>query len=56
MSKAVAAVGIDTPLKDVAEIMARRGISGVPVLDQNNAVVGVISPRRVFEFLQQRMG
>jgi CBS domain-containing membrane protein len=45
MSKRVAAVDMDTPLKDVAEIMARRGISGVPVLDQNNAVVGVISER-----------
>ena len=45
MSKEVAAVGMDTPLKDVAEVMARRRISGVPVLDQNNAVVGVISER-----------
>jgi CBS domain-containing membrane protein len=45
MSRAVAAVDMDTSLKDVAEIMARRGISGLPVLDQNNAVVGVISER-----------
>jgi CBS domain-containing protein len=36
---------VDTPLKDVAEAMARRGISGVPVLDQNRAVAGVISER-----------
>jgi CBS domain-containing membrane protein len=45
MSKAVAAVDMDTPLKDVADVMARRRISGLPVLDQNNAVVGVISER-----------
>ena len=45
MSKGVVAVDRDTPLKDVAEAMARRGISGVPVLDQNRAVVGVISER-----------
>jgi CBS domain-containing membrane protein len=45
MSKGVVAVDKDTPLKDVAEAMARRGISGVPVLDQNRAVVGVISER-----------
>jgi len=45
MSKGVVAVDMDTPLKDVAEAMARRGISGVPVLDQNQAVVGVISER-----------
>jgi CBS domain-containing membrane protein len=45
MSKGVVAVDMDTPLKDVAEAMARRGISGVPVLDQNRAVAGVISER-----------
>lgn len=45
MSKGVVAVGMDTPLQDVAEAMARRGISGVPVLDQNRSVVGIISER-----------
>jgi CBS domain-containing protein len=45
MSKTVSAVDAETPLKEVAEIMARRGISGVPVLDRNNSVVGVISER-----------
>jgi CBS-domain-containing membrane protein len=45
MSKGVVAVDLDTPLKDVAEAMAHRGISGVPVLDQNQAVVGIISER-----------
>jgi CBS-domain-containing membrane protein len=48
MSKAVAAVDVDTPLKDVAGIMASRGVSGVPVLDQNRAVVGVISESTSF--------
>jgi CBS domain-containing protein len=45
MSKGVVAVHVDSPLKDVAEAMAHRGISGVPVLDQNQNVVGVISER-----------
>lgn len=45
MSKAVAAVDMDAPLKDVADLMARRRISGVPVLDKNNTVIGVISER-----------
>lgn len=36
--------------------IAVAGFRHVPVLDVKNAVVGVISPRRVFEFLQQRMG
>jgi CBS-domain-containing membrane protein len=45
MTKTVAAVDMDTSLKEVAEVMARRRISGVPVLDQNKTVVGVISER-----------
>jgi CBS domain-containing membrane protein len=45
MSKAVAAVDRDTPLKDVAEVMAHHGVSGVPVLDEHKAVVGIISER-----------
>ena len=45
MSKGVVAVHVNTPLKDVAEVMAHRGISGVPVLDENQTVVGVISER-----------
>ncbi len=45
MSKGVVAVDMDAPLKEVAEAMAHRGISGVPVLDQKRAVVGVISER-----------
>ena len=45
MSKGVVAVDLDTPLKDVAEAMARHRISGVPVVDRNQAVVGVISER-----------
>jgi CBS domain-containing membrane protein len=45
MTKGVVAVHVNSPLKDVAEIMAHRGISGVPVLDENQTVVGVISER-----------
>jgi CBS-domain-containing membrane protein len=45
MTKTVAAVDRDAPLKDVADVMAQHRISGVPVLDQNKTVVGVISER-----------
>jgi CBS domain-containing membrane protein len=45
MSKNVVAVDLDTPLKDVAEVMARRRVSGVPVLGKSKTVVGVISER-----------
>jgi CBS domain-containing protein len=36
--------------------IAVAGFRHVPVLDVRNVVVGVISPRRVFEFLLRRMG
>jgi CBS domain-containing protein len=36
--------------------IAVAGYRHVPVVDVRNAVVGVISPRRAFEFLLQRMG
>jgi CBS-domain-containing membrane protein len=45
MTREVAWVGVDTPLKEVAELMAQRGISGVPVLDDAGRVVGVISEK-----------
>jgi CBS domain-containing protein len=34
-----------TPLKEVAEIMGRRGISGVPVVAEGRKVVGIISEK-----------
>jgi CBS domain-containing protein len=43
MTRDVAAVPRDTPLPEVAAVMARRGISGVPVVDPDGRVVGVIS-------------
>jgi CBS domain-containing protein len=33
----------DTPLKEVAEQLSERGISGLPVVDDNGEVVGVVS-------------
>jgi len=41
-----------TPLDEVAEVMARHGISGVPVVEEGERVVGVISEK---DFLT-RMG
>lgn len=45
MTAAVHAVKMDTPLKDVAELMAEKRISGVPVLDDAGRVAGVISEK-----------
>jgi len=43
MTRDVAFVTAETPLREVAEIMAFRGISGVPVVDEGRRVLGVIS-------------
>lgn len=52
MTKEVVAVTEDTTLKEVAGLMARHRISGVPVLDKENKVAGVVSEK---DFLK-RMG
>ena len=43
MTRNVAAVGPETPLKDVAALMVGRGISGVPVVGADHAVLGIVS-------------
>jgi CBS domain-containing membrane protein len=52
MAREVISVRPDTPLDEVAEVMGRRGISGVPVVDEAARVLGVISEK---DFLT-RMG
>lgn len=43
MTRTVVAVRPETPLKEVAALMVERGISGVPVVNADGAVVGVVS-------------
>ncbi len=43
MTSDVVTVVTKTPLREVAQLMARRRVSGVPVLASDGAVVGVIS-------------
>jgi CBS domain-containing protein len=43
MTSEVATVRSETSLKEAAEILARRGISGLPVVDADRRVVGVLS-------------
>ncbi len=45
MNREVVFVRESAPLKEVAELMATRKISGVPVLDDKGQVVGVISEK-----------
>jgi CBS domain-containing protein len=43
MTVNVASVGPDASLKQVAELLVERGISGVPVVDADRRVLGVVS-------------
>lgn len=43
MARSVVTVDRETPLKDVAGLLVDRRISGVPVLDSDGTVVGVVS-------------
>lgn len=52
MTKDVVAANPDTPVAEVALAMGRRGISGLPVVDAENKVMGMISEK---DFLS-RMG
>jgi CBS domain-containing protein len=43
MTREVRAVGPETPLKEVAAVLAEEGISGLPVCDADGRVLGVVS-------------
>ena len=43
MTRDPVAVKPDTPLKEVAHILVEHGFSGVPVVDDDNVVIGVVS-------------
>ena len=43
MTTDVVTVRIDTPVPEIARLMATRGISGVPVLDDTDCLVGMVS-------------
>jgi CBS domain-containing protein len=47
MSRDVVTVTLSTPLKEVARLLVGRGVSGVPVVDETGAVVGVVSEQDV---------
>jgi len=45
MTRVVFSVKKDTPLKEVAELMAKEKISGLPVLEDDEKVAGIISEK-----------
>jgi CBS domain-containing protein len=53
MTRQVRTVGLDTPLKDVAHILIDNRVSGVPVVDAENRVLGIVSEA---DFLMKEQG
>lgn len=51
MSSPVITVTEDTPLRDAASIMAEHRVSGVPVLNAEQQVVGVVSEKNFLEHM-----
>lgn len=49
MTQAVISTTADTPLEEAADVMASRKIGGLPVVDENNYVIGVITETDVFQ-------
>jgi CBS domain-containing protein len=52
MTRTVVTVQPDTSVREAADLMAVKGVSGIPVVDKNNHVVGILSEK---DFLS-RMG
>ena len=47
MNSSVKTAKTDTPIKEIASIMCFNKISGVPVVDDNNKLVGVLSEKDI---------
>lgn len=43
MTRAVATVAPETSIHDIAKIMVERRISGMPVVDENNRILGIVT-------------
>lgn len=57
MATKVVSVQPENPLADVVEVMSEHGVSGVPVLDSEGKVLGVISEKDIlFQFLGEKTG
>lgn len=47
MVKEVVAVSVGTPISETAHILAQHSISGVPVLDEDGRIVGIVSEKDI---------
>ena len=51
MTKGVICVRIDTPIYEAIEIMVNNGVSGVPVVEEDMTLVGILSEQDVLRLL-----
>ena len=56
MTKKVITVSEDTPIEDAARIMVDNKIGGLPVVNESNAVVGIITETDIFKTFLELLG
>jgi acetoin utilization protein AcuB len=56
MTKDVVTTTPDTPIEDAASLMVDKGVGGVPVVDDDNKPVGIITDRDIFKTLVEMFG
>ncbi len=56
MTKKVITVSEDTPIEDAARIMVDNKIGGLPVVNESNAVVGIITETDILKTLLELLG
>lgn len=56
MNSPVITVKADTPLKKAAEILDENSFSGVPVVDDEDVVIGILSETDILRYTQQIIG
>ncbi|MFA6222947.1 MAG: CBS domain-containing protein [Desulfomonilaceae bacterium] len=50
MTKNVITVTKETPIRELAEILLEKGVNGVPVVDEQGAVIGVVCESDLVEY------
>jgi len=53
MTTSVVSVRADNTLEDVVQILAKKRISGLPVVDEENKVIGMISEKDIIDYASE---
>lgn len=56
MTESVISIRADTPLKKAAEILDENSFSGVPVVDDDEILIGILSETDILRYTQQIIG